>query len=73
MILRALSFILLFQAVGVAIVVAVFGRRLASSLDSVRRLAAVRLRELIVPEPALTHAQQSARLSYRRTTESAGN
>ena len=37
-ILRALSFVLLFQAAGVAIFVAMFGRRLASSLVPVRRL-----------------------------------
>jgi putative copper resistance protein D len=37
-ILRALSFVMLFQAAGVAIFVAVFGRRLASSGEPVRRL-----------------------------------
>jgi putative copper export protein len=37
-ILRALSFVLLFQAAGVAIFVAMFGRRLTSSLVPVRRL-----------------------------------
>ena len=37
-ILRALSFVLLFQAAGVAIFVAIFGRRLASSLVPVRRV-----------------------------------
>ena len=37
-ILRALSFVLLFQAAGVAIFVAIFGRRLASSQVSIRRL-----------------------------------
>jgi copper resistance protein D len=37
-VLRALSFILLFQAAGAAIFVALFGRRLASSLEAVRRL-----------------------------------
>jgi putative copper resistance protein D len=37
-VLRALSFILLFQAAGAAIFVALFGRRLASARDAVRRL-----------------------------------
>jgi putative copper resistance protein D len=37
-ILRALSFVLLFQAAGVAIFVAIFRRRLASSQVSIRRL-----------------------------------
>ena len=37
-ILRALSFVLLFQAAGVAIFVAIFGRWLASSQVSIRRL-----------------------------------
>jgi copper resistance protein D len=37
-ILRALSFVMLFQATGVAIFVAIFGRRLASSRQAVRRL-----------------------------------
>ncbi len=37
-ILRALSFVLLFQAAGVAMFVAIFGRRLASSDGSIRRL-----------------------------------
>jgi putative copper resistance protein D len=37
-ILRALSFVMLFQAAGVAIFVAIFGRRLASSGGTVRRL-----------------------------------
>jgi putative copper resistance protein D len=37
-ILRALSFVMLFQAAGVAIFVAIFGRRLASSGETVRRL-----------------------------------
>jgi putative copper resistance protein D len=36
--LRALSFVLLFQAAGVAIFVALFGGRLAGSRDAVRRL-----------------------------------
>jgi len=37
-ILRALSFVLLFQAAGVAIFIAIFGRRLTNSEVSVRRL-----------------------------------
>jgi putative copper resistance protein D len=37
-VLRALSFVLLFQAAGAAIFVALFGRRLASALEGVRRL-----------------------------------
>ena len=37
-ILRALSFVMLFQAAGVAIFIAIFGRRLASSHETVRRL-----------------------------------
>ena len=37
-ILRALSFVLLFQAAGVAIFVAIFGRRLAGSAVPVRRV-----------------------------------
>lgn len=37
-ILRALSFVLLFQAAGVAMFVAIFGRRLESSDGSIRRL-----------------------------------
>lgn len=37
-ILRALSFVLLFQAAGVALFVAIFGRHLTSSLGTIRRL-----------------------------------
>jgi len=37
-ILRALSFVFLFQAAGTALFAAIFGRRLSSSQISVRRL-----------------------------------
>jgi putative copper resistance protein D len=40
-VLRALSFVVLFQAAGVAIFIAIFGRRLESSLGAVRRLGQV--------------------------------
>jgi putative copper resistance protein D len=40
-VLRALSFVLLFQAAGIAIFVATFGRSLASTRDMVRRLGQV--------------------------------
>jgi putative copper export protein len=40
-VLRALSFVMLFQAAGIAIFVAIFGRRLESSLATIRHLGQV--------------------------------
>jgi putative copper resistance protein D len=65
-ILRALSFVLLFQAAGVAIFVAVFGRRLASSQVSVRRLgqaAAIAAIVLVAAHYALEAARMAGEMS----------
>src|SRR6266481_6109970 len=65
-ILRALSFVLLFQAAGVAIFVAVFGRRLASSQVSVRRLgqaAAIAAIVLVAAHHALEAARMAGEMS----------
>src|SRR6266481_3920924 len=65
-ILRALSFVLLFQAAGVAIFVAVFGRRLASSQVSVRRLgqaAAIAGIVLVAAHYALEAARMAGEMS----------
>jgi putative copper resistance protein D len=60
--LRALSFVLLFQAAGAAIFVAIFGRRLASSQVSVRRLGRVAAIAAIVLVAA-HYALEAARLA----------
>src|SRR5712675_2348116 len=65
-ILRALSFVLLFQAAGVAIFVAVFGRRLASSGGEVRRLgqaAAIAAIVLVAAHYALEAARMAGEMS----------
>jgi putative copper export protein len=65
-ILRALSFVLLFQAAGVAIFVALFGRRLASSQVSVRRLgqaAAIAAMVLVAAHYALEAARMAGEMS----------
>jgi putative copper export protein len=65
-ILRALSFVLLFQAAGVAIFVAVFGRRLASSGQTVRRLgqaAAIAAIVLAAAHYALEAARMAGEMS----------
>jgi copper resistance protein D len=65
-VLRALSFVLLLQAAGVAIFVAVFGGWLASSLDSVRRLgqaAALAAMVLVAGHYALEAARMAGELS----------
>jgi copper resistance protein D len=65
-ILRALSFVLLFQAAGVAIFVAMFGRRLASSLVPVRRLgqaAALAAIVLVAGQYALEAARMAGEMS----------
>jgi putative copper resistance protein D len=65
-ILRALSFVLLFQAAGVAIFVAMFGRRLASSLVPVRRLgqaAALAAIVLVAGHYALEAARMAGEMS----------
>ena len=65
-ILRALSFVLLFQAAGVAIFVAIFGRRLASSQVSVRRLgqaAAIAAIVLVAAHYALEAARMAGEMS----------
>src|SRR5258708_15799706 len=65
-ILRALSFVLLIQATGVAIFVAVFGRRLASSQVSVRRLgqaAAIAAIVLVAAHYALEAARMAGEMS----------
>ncbi|TLY64734.1 MAG: hypothetical protein E6K52_01045 [Gammaproteobacteria bacterium] len=65
-ILRALSFVLLFQAAGVAIFVALFGRRLASSRGAVRRLgqaAALAAMVLVAGHYALEAARMTGELS----------
>jgi copper resistance protein D len=61
-ILRALSFVLLFQAAGVAIFVASFGRRLASSQVPVRRLGQAAATAAIVLVAA-HHALEAARMA----------
>jgi putative copper export protein len=61
-ILRALSFVLLFQAAGVAIFVAIFGRRLASSQVPIRRLGQVAAIAAIVLVAA-HHALEAARMA----------
>jgi putative copper export protein len=65
-ILRALSFVLLFQAAGVAIFVAIFGRRLASSLVAVRRqgqAAALAAIVLVAAHYALEAARMAGEMS----------
>jgi putative copper resistance protein D len=65
-ILRALSFVLLFQAAGVAIFVAIFGRRLASSRGAVRRLgqaAAIAAIVLVAAHYALEAARMAGEMS----------
>jgi putative copper resistance protein D len=65
-ILRASSFVLLFQAAGVAIFVAMFGRRLASSLVPVRRLgqaAAFAAIVLVAGHYALEAARMAGEMS----------
>jgi copper resistance protein D len=65
-VLRALSFVLLFQAAGVAIFVALFGRRLASSQREVRRLgqtAALAAIVLVVAHYAFEPARMAGELS----------
>jgi len=61
-ILRALSFVLLFQAAGVAIFVAIFGRRLASSRVSIRRLGQATAIAALVPVTA-HYALEAARMA----------
>jgi copper resistance protein D len=64
--LRALSFVLLFQAAGVAIYFALFGRRLASSQVSVRRLgqaAAIAAIVLVAAHYALEAARMAGEMS----------
>jgi len=65
-ILRALSFVLLFQAAGVAIFAAIFGRRLASSRATVRRLgqaAAIAAIVLVAAHYALEAARMAGEMS----------
>ena len=65
-VLRALSFVLLFQAAGVAIFVALFGGRLASSRGAVRRLgqaAALTAIVLVAAHYALEAARMAGELS----------
>ena len=65
-ILRALSFVLLFQAAGVAIFVAIFGRRLAGCQVSVRRLgqaAAIAAIVLVAAHYALEAARMAGEMS----------
>jgi putative copper export protein len=61
-VLRALSFILLFQAAGVALFIALFGRRLASSRDAVRRLGQAAALAAIV-SVAAHYALEAARMA----------
>jgi copper resistance protein D len=61
-ILRALSFVLLFQAAGVAIFVALFGGRLAGSRDAVRRLGQAAALAAIV-SVAAHYALEAARMA----------
>jgi putative copper export protein len=61
-----LSFVLLFQAAGVAIFVAIFGRRLASSRGAVRRLgqaAAIAAMVLVAAHYALEAARMAGEMS----------
>jgi copper resistance protein D len=60
--LRALSFVLLFQAAGVAIFVALFGGRLAGSRDAVRRLGQAAALAAIV-SVAAHYALEAARMA----------
>jgi copper resistance protein D len=61
-VLRALSFVLLFQAAGIAIFVAIFGRRLASSQTPIRRLGqAASLAGVVLV--AAHHAMEAARMA----------
>jgi putative copper resistance protein D len=65
-VLRALSFVLLFQAAGVAIFVATFGGRLEGSRDTVRRLgqaAAVAAMALVSGHYALEAARMAGEMS----------
>jgi len=65
-VLRALSFLLLFQAVGVAIFIALFGRRLESSRGAVRRLgqaAALAAMLLVAGHYALEAARMAGDMS----------
>jgi putative copper resistance protein D len=65
-ILRALSFVLLLQAAGVAIFVAIFGRRLASSRTAVRRLgqaAAIAAIVLVAAHYAMEAARMAGEMS----------
>jgi copper resistance protein D len=65
-VLRALSFVLLFQAAGVAIFVALFGRQLAGSRREVRRLgqaAALAAIVLVVAHYAFEPARMAGELS----------
>ena len=65
-ILRAVSFVLLFQAAGVAIFVAIFGRRLASSEVPVRRsgqVAAIAAVVLVASHFALEAARMAGDMS----------
>jgi putative copper export protein len=65
-ILRALSFVLLFQAAGVAIFVAIFGGRLTSSRGTVRRLgqaAAIGAMVLVAAHYALEAARMAGEMS----------
>jgi copper resistance protein D len=60
-VLRALSFILLFQAAGVALFVALFGRRLASSRATVRLGQAAALAAIVLV--AAHYAMEAARMA----------
>jgi putative copper export protein len=65
-ILRALSFVMLFQAAGVAIFIAIFGRRLASSHETVRRLgraAAISAIVLVAGHYAMEAARMAGEMS----------
>jgi copper resistance protein D len=65
-VLRALSFVLLFQAAGVAIFIALFGGRLSSSRGAVRRLgqaAALTAIVLVAAHYALEAARMAGELS----------
>jgi putative copper resistance protein D len=65
-VLRALSFVLLFQAAGVAMFAAIFGRRLASSEASVRRLgqaAAIGAAVLVAGHYTMEAARMAGQMS----------
>jgi hypothetical protein len=65
-VLRALSFVLLFQAAGIAIFVAIFGRRLTTTEGAVRGLgqvAALAGMVLVVAHYALEAARMAGELS----------